>query len=264
MSHRTYSLRWFERFGNNIQQISNGIIFAKTNNCCFISPEHKLINSFEINNEYKNSNIIYNKFFNCWDFESCNLWDNYNSIRHEIIKNIIYDKLKFKHLINNKLSSDTLVIHIRSGDIFTQTHKPCHKFVQNPLSFFLKVMEGYNKVYICSEDDKNPVLEHLNKRSNTIIYTNRDIVDDLILLMSSSNVCIGGVGTFGISACMLSQNLKNFYSTDLDPKTFLNYNMIDNKYVNKFITHIDQNRYIQIGYWRNTKEQNQLMIDYKL
>lgn len=264
MTKHTFSLKWFERFGNNIQQISNGIIFAKKNNYCFISPEHPLINSFKINIEHETNNIIYNKFFNCWNFESCHVWNEYNKDRHNIIKNKIYHHLKFKDQIGEQLSSNILVIHIRSGDIFRKTNKPCNKFVQNPLSFFQKIIEQYDKIYVCSEDHRNPVLDHLNKLSNVTIYMNRNIIDDLILLMKAQNICVGGVGTFGIAASMLSQNLKNFYSTDLDPKTFLNYNMIDPLLANKYITHIDQDKYIKVGNWKNTILQHQLMIDYKL
>lgn len=260
----TYTLRWFERFGNNIQQISNGIMFAKSNNYCFISPEHELINSFKININEETNNLVYNKFFNCWNFKSCHLWNEYNLHRHRIIKDIIYHHLKFKNNITEKLPLDNLVVHIRSGDIFRKTHKPCHKFVQNPLCFFEKIISQYNQIYICSEDDRNPVINYLSKLPNTTIYTNRNIIDDIILLMRSQNICIGGVGTFAVAISMLSQNLRNFYATDLDPKTFLNYNMINPEFINKHITHIDEDKYIKIGKWKNTRQQKELMINYKL
>lgn len=263
MIKRTYSVKWFERFGNNIQQISNGIIYCQKNQNCFISPDHNLISSFKINHELETNNIVYNKFFNSWDFGGCSQWNAYNNIRHEIIKTIIYPKLKFLSHLKEPLNANDLVIHIRSGDIFTKTHKRCDKFVQNPLSFFLKIIELYDNIYICSENNNNPVLEYLAKLQNVTIYTNRSIIEDLSLIMRSQNVCIGGIGTFAIAACMLSQNLKNFYSTDLDPVTFLNYNMINAKIVNKHIYHIDQNKYIRIGTWKNTKEQRNLMINYK-
>lgn len=267
MNHNTYSFKWFERFGNNIQQISNLIMYCEHNNVCGLVPDHQYINSFKINEHLETENIRYNKFFNCWNFNSCHLWDNFTKQRHQIIKNKIYPNLKFKDKDINILSEDDLVIHIRSGEIFRphNTRGPeRRKFVQSPLSFFTKIIEQYNKIYICSENRANPVIDSLSKNPKTTIYIGRSIIDDILLILSSKNVCVSGVGTFGLACCMLSQNLKNFYSTDLDPKTFLNYHNIDDTIINKTIISIDQNKYIKLGSWSNSPEQRKIMLEYQI
>lgn len=263
----TYSLWWFERFGNNIQQISNLILYALQYNVPAIIPDHKYINSFKINEHLETTNIRKNKFFNCWNFNGCNQWEDFTKKRHKIVREYIYPNLKFRNKDVNILNDDDLVIHIRSGDIFRHHSKGCsgrQKFVQNPLSFFQKIMEDYNKIYICSENRANPVLDILSKDNRVTTYIGRNIIDDILLILSSKNVCTGGIGTFAIACCMLSKNIKKFYSTNLDPKTFLNYHNIDGSIAEKYITTIDQSRYIRIGRWCNLHDQRQLMLEYKL
>ena len=56
---------------------------------------------------------------------------------------------------NYSISPNSLVIHLRGGDIFCRGH---YAYVQPPISFYEKIIESrsWEKVYLISEDTRNP------------------------------------------------------------------------------------------------------------
>ena len=59
------------------------------------------------------------------------------------------------------ISEETLIIHMRSGDIFANCPHP--KYIPPPLSFYNNILDenNYKDVLICTENSRNPCLGYL-------------------------------------------------------------------------------------------------------
>jgi len=257
---------WYGRFGNNIQQISNGIYYAMENNICFISPEHQLVRGFKFNNKENNNCVLKSNFYdfikcsnNNYNLDfSCNV-EKLNLNRDLIVKKIIRPNLKIDINSFEPLPSNEVVMHIRTGDIFISN--PHILYVQNPLSFYQKIIDKYDKVYIVCENT-NFIVDLLLQNSKVVLHS-KSIEEDLSLIMRAQNVVSSGVGTFVIAASMLSTNIKNFYCTNLYLEDHLNPTMLS-KDINVNMTNINLEKYIKIGDWKNNEEQRQIMLKYDL
>lgn len=254
---------WYGRLGNNIQQISNAIFYCKENKINFYCPPSYFAKEFNIN--FGNDSRISSRFFfhdghtsdsSYKDF-ICNV-ELLNKSRRETLLNFLTPNFSFN--INNPFDDDTLVIHIRSGDVFE--NNPPRYYVQNPLSFYKNIIEKYEKVIIVTEPDfLNPVLNELKKEKKVIVQSN-DLINDFETLLRAKNLVTSGIGTFGIAAALCSKNIKNLYVSDLYLNEHLNYNMLINTDINVHITKLKN--YIKIGEWKNLPEQKQVMMEYKI
>jgi hypothetical protein len=258
---------WYGRLGNNIQQICNGIIFSKVNGCGFFSPPHEMIEQIYIDNENK-STLRSSRFF-YYDTENKDFDINinylYNNIR-KVALEYITPKLKIPEV--NSIDDDTIVIHIRSGDLFEVIYEesslnvPNVNYVPNPLSYYLTLVDMFDKVIVVTEQDSyNPIVEKLKKIDKVVIQS-KSLAEDFATLTSAKNLASSGVGTFCIAAALCNKNLKNFYCTDLLLTEHLNYNMIIDENVNVNVMELDN--YIKIGEWKNTKKQRDFILNYEL
>ena len=143
---------WYGRLGNNIAQICNVIDIALTykHNVIF-KVNHSLINLKIITdyfNKYNNTAIITDKYHffgeNCRLPYPKNIFKQNNEEKFKLLK----ESFLIKDI--NKLDENDLVIHIRSGDIFS-TSTPHPGYVPPPLSYYTKEIDKYK----LSDDDKN-------------------------------------------------------------------------------------------------------------
>lgn len=241
---------WTGRFGNNIKQISNACSYAKENGCFFRSPEHNFVKSFIIN-PYINDHT------NCFSDNFFYGYKQYNETRHDTIKQLIKPNLQ-KIETKPPLDSHTLVIHIRSGDVFSDN--PNKKYLQNPLEYFVYVLNQFTRTIVVCEDYNNPVIEHLEKIDSVEIRMN-NLSDDIATILSAKNLCFSGVGTFGPICAMLSDNIENIFMTNISN---IDNEWIFNKNINIHNTHINMEKYIQFNTWNNSDEQRSLMINYRM
>ena len=250
---------WYGRLGNNIQQVSNAIYYCNENQIDFHFIQHPLINNFSIDNGQKNnfsSRFFYFKGDNK-DFK-CN-YKKLNNTRREICLKYISHNLNIGKV--KKLPDSVLVIHIRGGDIFIRN--PHSSYVQNPLCYYEKIISLYEKTIIVTQDYKNPVINHLKNKKNVEIQIS-SIKKDFATLMSAQNLASSGVGTFSIAAALCSSNIKNFYCTNLYKDHHLNPEMLYDNDINVMMTTINKDKYISEDMWKNTEDQNKLMIYYKM
>ena len=108
----------------------------------------------------------------------------------------------------------------------------------------------------------NELNTYNNERINNpdLIPPNPPTEDKLInTLINATNLCLSGVGTFGIAAALLSPNLKRLYYTSLYMKSHLNPEMVDFQKVEKIEYKISN--YLKIGEWFNSKENVDSMLD---
>ena len=263
-------------FGNNCQQIALGIIHSQKTNSNFYITGHKRINDFKIvNNPFshllrKKKHLSRFYYFDPtsedkridYPLNAGFKYDTYQEINN-VFKNTIYQNINFKDLIN--IPDDQLVIHIRSGDIFTFDKT---NYLQNPIVYYLDLIKKFNKTIIVTDSannssDKfteNPVIKSLKKLDNVEIQSN-GFVKDFNTLLSAPNLASSGVGTFVIAAALMSHRLKNFYCSDLYFRHHLNPGMLKNIPVTTYTF----KNYKKIGsIWRNSSDDVQSMISKKV
>jgi hypothetical protein len=264
ITYDTFIPRWYGRLGNNVQQISNGIYFCETNKIHFTSPDHPMINAIDIpfgTTKYKiretSDNWFYHfeKEYSDFDVDI----DDLNRNRKRICEQYILPNLKVDHeQLKDTLPSDTLVIHIRSGDLYTNfpnTHP------QNPLLYYKELYKifGENIIYL-AEDNNNPIVQVL--QTNNFDVRVWGVKDTYTLLLRAQNLATSGAGSFAISSAFCSTNLKNFYCTDLYIDHSLNPTMLKEQ-LNVFIADISGNKYFRVGEWSSARNNINKIFEYQ-
>tara|TARA_B100001741_G_C16540739_1_gene594205 strand:- start:415 stop:1287 length:873 start_codon:yes stop_codon:yes gene_type:complete len=225
---------YFSRFGNNLQQIGIGILYSNKKKGNFYSPEHELVNNFSvINSEINNYFSMFKKHYRFFYFSEKKDFPN-QDIDNQYIKNNIENVFKeniaknIKFLKDKNIDDDTLVIHIRSGDVFSV---PIKDYYQNPINFYLQVIKEFKKtLVVTSHDMLNPICKELKGMKN-VHFQSLSMEDDFNTLYSAKNLATSGAGTFPIAAALLSNKLENFYYTDLYLNEHLNPEMVKSKKV---------------------------------
>ena len=201
---------FYGRLGNNIIQICNiiHIAIAYKHNIKF-NVKHKFFDFSVIEkyfNKYNNNEIITNTYF----FDKSKL-----PFSNDIYGQNVEERnklLKEAFLINNinKLNENDLVIHVRSGDVFSSNPHP--KYVPPPLSYYTKEIDKYKyeKIHIICEDTINPVVNELLKLYKNAIYEKNTLEKDITIILGATNI-IFSIGTFIPSLILLSNNIKSLH-----------------------------------------------------
>jgi hypothetical protein len=250
---------WSGRFGNNIQQICNGILYSETNQCSFISPDHQYINPIYYNcsmgSNPNASNVFY---YYSGQYRSFEIDVDYliNNIRRVCLD---YIKPNLKFSVENSFDENTLVIHIRSGDIFSQVHLTPHDYCPNPLYYYLLLIDSFEKIIVVTESDNyNPIIDELKKIDKVRIQSST-VEEDFSTLMRAKNIASSGTGTFSVAAALCSTNVENFYCSNLYMKSHLNPEMLMNHIS---VKQIDLNNYLKLNTWTNSEEQRKFLLTY--
>jgi hypothetical protein len=252
---------WYGRLGNNIQQCAVGCMVAELLMTQFESIEHEIISKHQT--FFGNSNQELSSKFFYWEgpYKEVNLPLDYiySNVRR-ICKEYIAPHLKLPS--RKIIPDDTVVIHIRSGDIFDQTHSNGHQYTPNPLDFYNKLLSNFEKAIVVTEPDKNnPIVEILRQNPKVIVQSS-SVAEDFATLMSAKNLANSGVGTFGVAAALCSNSIKNFYCTDLMLTEHLNCNMLIGTDIT--VHQLELNNYLQVGEWTNTEDQRNFILEYVL
>lgn len=112
-------------------------------------------------------------------------------------------------------SSDTLVAHIRSGDIFTTfIHE---SYWQPPLGFYQLAARGYARIAVCSQSYDNPTVRALynwclrtRATENCLLRVGQPLLQDIAFLMAAHNLAVGS-GSFAVAIYALSARLRRVY-----------------------------------------------------
>lgn len=273
----TYSVsHWSGRVGNNIQQTANAIMLAEATKNTFVqSLDHEIIDKFSIKfgeNQDSGSGRFYTwePIVNCGNksLDGSNeigvSKDHVYSNMRRICKEYIYPHLKVPEL--ESLDDNTLVIHIRGGDIIAHEYPKYapHNYVQNPLSYYLALIEDFEKVIIVSEkENNNPVVPELQK-IDRLKFQSLSIAEDYATLLAAKNLATGGVGTFAVSAALCSKNIKNLFSSNVYLTEHLNCSMLYDTDVTVYEVELDEYIPVYPCSWINDTEQRKLMLKYQL
>ncbi len=251
LTHFTGDHKNMVSFATHVQQLTLGALYSNFNSFNFYSKEHLYIDDFEIINNKFNSYFSYFKkkyrffYFDRPEtnyFRRKNYFSNdendfpikdeekkyYIDNFHTFNKDFLYEKLLIKKDVN--IDEDTLVVHIRTGDIFYDNWHSLYN--QNPLSYYLKISENFNRVLVISgKEDNNPVIKLLSDYKK-FSFQSSSFTDDFNVLLNAKNLATSGVSGFPLSAALMSQKLENFYHSDLYLTEHLNPEMLDEKKIN--------------------------------
>ena len=251
---------WYGRLGNNIQQCAIGCMISEILLTQFESIDHEIISKYQTSFG-SSSQEIESKFF-YWEgpYKEVNLPVEYiyNNMRR-ICKEFISPHLKLP--LVPTIPDDTVVIHIRSGDIFDQVHSNGHQYTPNPLDFYNKLLSNFERAIVVTEPDtNNPIVEILRQNVKVTVQSS-SVAKDFATLMAAKNLANSGVGTFCVAAALCSSNVQNFYCTDLMLTEHLNYGMLMETDIT--VHKLEFNNYLQVGEWTNTEEQRNFILNYE-
>ena len=254
---------YYGRLGNNLIQISNLIHLAKVTESLAIFKPHSLINinKFDFRNK-KNENChetISNKFY--YKSECLGILPN-NNKKHEIFQEYIYDLLVKKKL--NPFDENTLVIHLRSGDIFM--HKPNISYLQPPFSYYKFIINKFQpkKIILVTEKDmKNPCIKKIYQEyQGKCQIQSKSLIDD-IYTMLSAQVFVTSNSSLSEMLSLLSKNLKILFTFNQQGiYSGLKYLDLGFKNYIEFKPYIDGQR--GDGNWKCSPEQLKLMITHSI
>ncbi len=251
---------WYGRLGNNIQQCAVGVMAAYKFETNFESIDHDIIKKFYyLNGErYDESE---SKFF-YWEgpYQEVDIPSDfiYRSMR-KTCKDYIFPQLRVPRVV---VADDTLVIHIRSGDVFDKGVSNPSQYAPNPLYFYTTLLEGFNKAIVVTEPDShNPVVQEL-KRHPKVTVQSLSVAEDFATLLAAKHLANSGVGTFAVAAALCSHKIENFYCSDLAITEHLNYNMLVGTDVK--VNLMELPNWIRPGEGKNSDEQRRMIIDYKI
>ena len=251
---------WSGRTGNNILQIIRAIHYAIINRHNSIHfQQHPLLTSNTItleNIENINKSQSKDTFFS---LKKYNIIDPEPYIMKEYFQKYIKPIFKIQIETNNDVDDNDLheniiYIHFRGGDIFSSN--PHKAYVQPPLSYYKNIIKKYDSIKLVCEDKKNPCVNELLKQEN-VEYMSNILEKDLSNLSNVSNLVIG-FGTFGFLLYLMNPFLKNLYIPD-----FFANELPKGGWGNDINVHIiNLPNYIKVGEWKNSDEQQKIMLDY--
>ena len=163
---------------------------------------------------------------------------------------------------------DQLLIHIRSGDIFSTWVAP--HYPQPPLAFYKLVIarlmaeKRIASIKLVFENRLNPVIPELEAHiaGLGIPFTTQSgtLADDVAALVNGRYL-VFGLGTFGPGVCHLSERVEEvYYFASGWPQHFRGIPTIG-----KIVEVVDRaGAYTKVGEWDNSPERRQLMIDYPI
>ena len=254
-----FKINYIGRSNNNLLQVISAINYCLDNNIYkIIVPNHQL---FELN-----TNIIVkngckcNKIFNKIPINNTYIDNNITLCEYKKLSNK-YIKHKF---LNTNIYQDMIYdigIHIRSGDTFDKN--PHSFYIPLPLSYYKKILScNINKnIIIVYEDDKNPVINLLineYRHYKNIYFQSSALINDIISLSNCKNLYIS-IGTFFYIPYIISKTIQEVFIPSLI-KGKTKFGNLKGKNINI----IELSNYINLGEWKNTIYQTNLIINYKL
>ncbi|MEG3930304.1 discoidin domain-containing protein [Microcoleus sp. T3_B1] len=204
----TFEIDKFYRLGNSLIQILNSIYLTQKYQGKLVHPGHYYLKLDEGEMDFSTSQQtswlvkIRGGFFTVPELKIT------TSEMLKILHNTIFNL--FPYIEDKSIGERTLVIHIRSGDVFDGFN--IHPFyVQPPLSYYQKIIEygNYQDIVVVTEADRlNPCINELLIRYNARVQTN-SLEEDVNTILSAKHLVIGQ-GTFG-NLSMISPNLQKLY-----------------------------------------------------
>jgi hypothetical protein len=246
------------RFGNIVQSLTNLYLLAK-NEKLKVTFKENLSNEISFKNfdfsdgknieSEKKALAIY--FPDKFNFQIKEKLDTMQKI-FELVK---------KEPVNFDPKS-TLVIHIRSGDLFNSENPVWEWYIQPPLCFYTKIINELKKenlLIITEPNLKNPCIAELKKLYPFAKIQTSSLSQDISSILAAETLVIGK-GTFGKHLALMSKNLKELYIFEQNPQgvNYINMAEIDKSLIkfNFYLYKADD----YITSWKNNPPQLSKMI----
>jgi hypothetical protein len=246
-----------ERFGNNIKQLFNAIYLAEKSNTPKIQFDFAHFNATELTIQINENmpvakEIVAHSFFYDIEKQFPNFQrlteQDFNRISKYITPLLIYEP----PLLDKYDFENGLFIHIRSGDIFS-TQNPHPKYAQPPLDYYLKIIhkenasEDQTRLYFFYEDAQNPVVNKLKEIFPNATHTSLSM-PKLIGVFLNTRKAVSGQGTLISSILRLNPQIQIHYTISTCAPCSTTKTV-------KLPNYIKQ--------WKNTKEQHEIMLNYR-
>lgn len=152
---------------------------------------------------------------------------------------------------------DSLVIHVRSGDVFGRSPHP--NYVQPPLWYYRQILreQNWKNIFLVSEDMNNPVIRQMCDDFPGIVFMARSFSLDFAMLRHARNL-VGSKSTFSIAAFYFNREVCRFWMPGFPGMKSSAFK----REFPKIVKVVDCPGYIPIGQWRNTGQQRRMMLDY--
>lgn len=268
---------WYGRFGNNLTQLCHVVWLAKKKryNITYI-PEHPLIDTRKIpkkhlvHSTHKFTKTRRTRFFQMKEVHDVLGTDKISpSIKEyrQILQDVVWPCISKDITISDPFPKETVVIHIRSGDCFTENKETPHPdYVPLPFSWYKNIFQKYsknwNRAIIVTENDQiNPVIIALKNYLCTEYNIPTDIQSDKIkkdaqtILRARSLIL--SIGYFSKILALLSKNVENLYISNY----MFDYNELNT--IPDINVHYDEiKNYISIGDWKCTQIQRDQILNH--
>ena len=163
-----------------------------------------------------------------------------------------------------ELTDDTLVIHFRSGDAFSE--RPHGALGQPPLSFYEKVIEHESpaKVILVCENLANPVIERvrslIDSRGIPVSVSSSGFRQDLAILLGAQ-ILVTANGTLAEALLLLSPRIKRWVSFGGNFRPYFRRRALDST-VSVVDLSGEYSRAIMKGNWQNSPAQREMMLNF--
>ena len=151
-------------------------------------------------------------------------------------------------------SNDSLVIHIRSGDIFYRRYKNSH-YGQPPCQYYREVisMRNWSDITILSEDNRNPCVDILSTEIG-IPFKKNEFHHDFSILLNAPNI-VFSYGSFSYAVILFSKKLKSIFTFNQPSSRIPDH-------LNCVPSELYENKVLKK--WSANKSQLRLMVDPKI
>ncbi len=304
--------KWYGRLGNNLRQLLNVIWIAKKNrsNIIYMLP-HEFLNVDNIPAKYLSNNglsdkikrntisanffsmtglaaLIHNKSHSSNDNTSPRKVIIPYQDQQDIFSGAIFPTLPVELQSLEPFSDDTLVVHMRSGDVFRENCKNIHPmYTPLPLSYYCKVIMDtiptykYTSVIIVTEQDMvYPGIKGLQtwlceSYPNVKVQVQTGtLLEDIRTILRAVHFVLG-IGYFSETLSLLSKHARHIYKSSGQPnvtslRTTQHHakqppHQLDlSKDMYKSIYVYDVHNYIPLGEWTDSDVQRAQILQHDI
>ncbi len=257
--------RWSGRLGNNCIQLSNAVYLAQELGIRHVKhPPHKLFRNQIIDTgaEFGSHPGLSGRFF-----YGKSLLQHAPAMSVHRRKRIFLETLRPEIVLRKPAGpqmeslvrdDSTLVIHVRSGDVFGPNPHP--GYVQPPLWYYRTIIENraWKSILLVCQDSLNPVINRLCADYPIIRINSSTLDTDFSILCSARNL-VGSHGTFTHAAFYFSSNIGRYWIPGSMKRAAADFALAFPEQVSV----VKCPGYIKVGEWMNSPEQRNIMLKYQ-
>ena len=262
-----FRVTWFGRLGNNLLQLAQALHVAE------LTQNEVAIPTADSSHSY------FNRTF--WDFraatkQGCQVAKAddffYSSVCPSMLHKSAFSVAEKRTVLQTHVlpffqipighSRDSVVIHIRSGDVFSNPTPP-PTYTQPPFAFYKSILTLPElkrlRIILCVEDFANPVANLLKKEYGRRITVIEDLHSAIGAVLGAKHLVLGQ-SSFSELLGMMAPNLEAVYIPFCRAR--------EDIYVDHHLQGwgvpgfcFEYDNYISLDEWANTEEQQKLMTD---